>query len=682
MADVLLFKPQSELDAERNVRDFVDHCRDRLTVFGRDLPFDEPIWDVTAYVERRGKTDKLRIYFSDFETAGTKGEPTYMQQPFLGLAKAYMRYQQGAKPTTDLAGRLAALRAVDKALRETSSAEPHKIDAFVVNRASQLIAEHFSAERAYRVGQQLEMFSNLLDQNHMVVVQLRWRNPIKRPSGTERIGEEFDKRRQERLPSAYVLDALAQAYRMANDDRDVIPTSIAAIMCASPDRISEVVTLKADCEHSARRPDGTRHYGLRFYPAKDAPPQIKWIIPSMVDLVEEAVARLRERTEGARRLANWYERNPKKLYLPVHLEHVRGMDLSKEDLAELIWGDKEATASVAVWLKTNNIVSLETNRTRVRFSDFEKAVIRRLPRGFPVLDKKTELKYSEALCVTYRYQLHDKNVPQICFFRGVSHGQVSDALGGTDARDTSSVFDRMAIEGEEDSRIRITSHQFRHYLNTLARHGGLDELDIAKWSGRKDLKQNRAYDHVSARDKLALIRDSLGDDTKMFGPLGWAPNVPSITRDEFANLVVTTAHTTEFGYCIHDYVMSPCQQHTDCLNCRELVCIKGDETRSGNLRKARVETERLLALAEKQSDAGVYGANRWVEHQRQTLDRLNQLCDLLDNPMVQNGAVIQLKYAPTASRIVQAAEKRGIDLSSAALLENAPSREIKNLGAS
>jgi hypothetical protein len=31
---------------------------------------------------------------------------------------------------------------------------------------------------------------------------------------------------------------------------------------------------------------------------------------------------------------------------------------------------------------------------------------------------------------------------------------------------------------------QLSSHQIRHYLNTLALAGGLGQLDVAKWSGR------------------------------------------------------------------------------------------------------------------------------------------------------------------------------------------------------
>ena len=50
MADILHFTPHSELDAEANLRGFIDVCRDQLTVFGAQLKFDENVWDVTAAI--------------------------------------------------------------------------------------------------------------------------------------------------------------------------------------------------------------------------------------------------------------------------------------------------------------------------------------------------------------------------------------------------------------------------------------------------------------------------------------------------------------------------------------------------------------------------------------------------------------------------------------------------------
>jgi hypothetical protein len=665
MAEIVQFKPRAEVDAETNLNAFIDLCKYSLSTFGADLPFNDLVWDVSDHVKAKGKAGSTRIYFSSWETVAER-EPQPMPEPFASFAKAYVRYQHAYRPVVDQSARVAPMRAICAALGEVGHISPVHMDNHVLNRAAQLIQDHNSSERSYRLGQHLQKISAFADENRIVKIYSRWKNPIYRPGDTHRVGKEFEERRQEKLPSADQLNAVADAYRIANKPEDVILTSIAAIMCATPDRVAEILTLPVNCEHVDRLPDGKEVYGLRYWPAKGAEPMIKWVIPSMMDLVKDAISRIKIHTESARILARWYEEHPMQLYLPNHLEAYRGSPLSMSQAAEIIYADSECNLEAAALLKWHGLcpsARVAVEKLKVDFHVLEDFVLRSLPKNFPDVDQRSSLKYSDALCVVHVYAFNQQRRTFRCFFETISHGQVGNGLGAGEQHGKSSVFSRLGITDANGNSFKINTHKFRHYLNTLAMHGGLDALDIAKWSGRKDVRQNRAYDHVSARDKLALIREAIGDKSKMFGPLGWAPNVPSVTRDEFANLKVTSAHTTEFGYCTHNFTATPCQLHLDCLNCNELVCIKGDEVRENNIRRQRDETRELLQAALKASETGNYGANRWVAHQTQTLQRLDELCAIFENPIVQNGAVVQLKHLPTVSKLVQAAQNLGMDLS-------------------
>jgi len=130
-----------------------------------------------------------------------------------------------------------------------------------------------------------------------------------------------------------------------------------------------------------------------------------------------------------------------------------------------------------------------------------------------------------------------------------------------------------------------------------------------------------------------------------------------ISRDEYAILKIRTAHLTEFGVCIHDFAMTPCQLHRDCMSCTEQVCMKGDKKRNDNIRYLRDKTKKLLENAKQALENDYYGSNKWVKHHKATLDRLNQICEILDNPDVPEGSFIQLSNIPTMSSIEQA-EKR------------------------
>ena len=275
MSDVVLFKPLVEKTAQENLDAFIDLCRNKLAVFGKDLRFDDFVWDVTDTVHARGKSSRRRILFSSWDTVNDPS-PRSMPEPFVAFAKAYVMYQQGFKPIIDQGARVAPLRAICAALTEIEKVSPLDVDGHVLNRAAQLIKDRNEPERAYRLGRQLQAISQFLTEKRLVKTPLNWKSHIKRPSDTQRVGKEFDERRQQKLPSATDLDAVAQAYRLAKEPGDVIITSIAAIMCSTPDRIAEILTLRADCEHHDRLPNGQEVYGLRYWPAKGADPMIKY----------------------------------------------------------------------------------------------------------------------------------------------------------------------------------------------------------------------------------------------------------------------------------------------------------------------------------------------------------------------------------------------------------------------
>jgi hypothetical protein len=216
----------------------------------------------------------------------------------------------------------------------------------------------------------------------------------------------------------------------------------------------------------------------------------------------------------------------------------------------------------------------------VLFDDFEKAIINLLPKDFPYINKEKGFKYSETLLIQrlneYNYQ-KSTLIPSIDYF---SIGFINDALGGRKGIFKFSIFEKFGYKEPDGSPIKVTTHQFRHYLNTLAQKGGVSQLDIAKWSGRKEINQNRAYDHVTADGMLLLVQNAVGNEDMLMSQLSNIEGIKKkvvISRDEYAQLKVRTAHKTDFGVCIHDFSMMPCQLHMDCLNCTEQVCIKGDK---------------------------------------------------------------------------------------------------------
>ena len=653
MAELILFQPKAELDAAQNLRGFIDSCRTELTVFGVDLPFDENVWDITDSINLKGfGNNRHRLVFSNLETVN-ENSPSPMSEPFLSFAKAYFRYMQGYKPINGTGPRLAALRALEAALRESGDANPVKSDIHIVNRAAQMIVEKYTASAAYRVGGQLEMLSEFLCDNKLITIPVRWRNFIKRPGDAVRVGKEFDERRNDKMPTQAALDALPEIFLRAVEPIDVIVSSVAAMLCASPDRISEVMSLPLDCEFKQlNKKTGVEAYGLRWWPAKGADPMIKWVVPSMASVVQEAIAKIRKTTDESRRIAKWYENHPNEIYLVKECEHLRGQELlNMQELTDILGlADK---GSARAWC-ANKFLGVND---LVLFADVEKEILAMLPSGFPIMDKVTGCKYSEALFVVRKNELGSYRGTNNCVIESISTNQINSALGGRVEHGFQSVFTRFGYVEPDGSNINITTHQFRHYLNTLAQAGGLSQIDIAKWSGRKDIKQNAAYDHVTPGQMIRKIRDAIGDENLMFGPLAELGKKTLIPRDEFARLLVPTVHTTELGYCIHDYTMSPCQIHMDCINCSELICIKGDAEKERRLRQQFDEAQVLMQQAEQASKEQYFGSDRWLDHHKATVERLSELLSIMDNPNVPDGAVIQLSPPKTSAQSISMPKK-------------------------
>lgn len=668
MAEVTVFKPKVELAAEANLHDFIAFARTELTIFGANLDFDANVWDVSSRASLKGRNTRYSLHFTTFPSSHSAKDGQPMPEPFNSFAKAYTRNLYAFSDAKVDSALMAGLRALLQALLEAGN-EPSPSVATLhhFQRASVILSERFkSADGQNRI---LERMSEFLTENRLVSVPLTWRKATSKPlSTTTRVGAEFDARRQARLPAPEALGAIAEIFHVATAPSDVAVTSICALLTSAPNRANEVLHLPVNCEATMVDAEGAEVFGLRWRPSKNGGAIVKWVVSAMADVAKEAVAKLSALSEEARKVALWYEANPGKVYLPPHLEHLRNKPrLTNREVCAILFRDPpnklKPEQQGAKWCSNQGIPSkweggspAQGGCNTVAFEDFEKAVLALLPRGFPIANKETGLRYSEALCLTLRNEMTATLAVYRCAITLIDYSALQTRLIGR--KTVKSIFDKFGYQDSNGGPLRLTSHQFRHYLNTLAQMGGLSQLDIAKWSGRAKVAQNAIYDHQSDRDVLAMVRAAIGDENKMFGPLAHTPKNTLISRDQFANLRVLTAHTTDYGYCIHDFTMLPCQTHRDCLNCDEQVCIKGDAVREKAIRMCQAETRTLLNHAKEAVEDGELVANRWVAHQSLTLQRLDQLCAILDDPAVPDGAIIQPTGVVPPSRLEQAAEQR------------------------
>lgn len=662
-----------------------------LGAFGlSSQPFKDDAWNFTG-MGSKGKSGY--IYFTRLGFNGKKhqthdGEPSMIPKAarmpplYLRFAKAMLSHLHLTHTSTSVWIRSAALTHLLAALEaQNQHAEPTEVNvAFLESACEMLRLSSLNKSSQAHIASALAMIWKTMVDLELVQAPAHWENPIRQTESSHhlKLGAEFDAKRHKKLPSPRAIEVLGSLFQRDDTDlRTTFVTSYVALTLCAPERSVEFLFAPADLL-TPWTDDDTQEKGvsLRWFPVKGADPQCKNVSLNMSPIARRAHERLYALTQPARELARWYEVNPSTIYLPARLEYLRGkgtIDIN-EAHAILFSGDVRKLDTKAKeqqlakdFLSTNNVPYSKGVGGRgggrpgtLAFADLEQAVLRQLPVGFPIMDPTTGMKYSEALCVLRRHEFAGVNVGYMpAILQVVSYSMLASQLSG--GQNTKSIFDQYGFTGDQGEPLGLRTHQLRHYLNTLVRRNGeLTEEEIAFWSGRKDVNQNVIYDNRSANDTMHELEVRLGfhSDTKPFGNLS---KRIFIKRNQFGDIEKITAHLTDIGYCLHNYMQSPCPIMRNCIQCGESVCIKGDECSRRALNQLYADSSLLTAAARRDMEAEMDGATEWFKAHLEREGVLKNLLDILDNPDIPDGTPIILNVK-TPNRLKEAITRRSIPI--------------------
>jgi hypothetical protein len=662
--EIFVFKPLAELTGEGNIQKFISLCRKRSTALNACHQFEKDTWDVSDFLAEGRKNYNLLFL----------REKSPFIEPLGSFAKAFVAYAYARRPmaASPIEDYIRAFRALDAACAQ--QIKPFRmatISGATFNAAAQrLQTQGLKDSTLGKIYGKLAKIAEFLNSNLMVAAPFVWKAPkvTNRPENIL-VGQAGDEARAKKLPSKAALEAIPHIFHAANTDPEsTVSVRVASAYCAllmcNPSRSAELLSQPADMAIEAFS-ESNSGFGLRWWPKKGGAPIVKPILTPLVDVAKLAIESVRQATEPARQLACWYEENPGRMYLPPDLEDLRAKEfLSYRDIALIFLGEYNhaARSLIAYWVAKHSVphVPIELiqnpsyNKKFIRFTDIEKAILAQLPRGFPYL---TPLRrYSELLFLNLGMSLRERRMGIRILFSPVTYNQLISALGGSDK--IVSIFDEYGFTETDGSRITVRSHQFRHWLNTLAQLSGVSQLDIALWSGRKDVSQNAAYNHVTAEQRIEMMRAVIGDAKRATGSMALTPKAIPIERAEYVAQKIPTAHVTDFGYCVHDFSLLPCQLHRDCMFCNDHICVKGDIAAEERLLAKLEESRRLLDASRVALNEKEYGADRWVQHNQEIAARMQSLVDLLQDPKLPAGALIQMANPEAPSRLKSALESR------------------------
>ena len=184
---------------------------------------------------------------------------------------------------------------------------------------------------------------------------------------------------------------------------------------------------------------------------------------------------------------------------------------------------------------------------------------------------------------------------------------------------------------------KFSSHQARHFLNTLGQRGNLSENVIAMWSGRSDVRQNEVYNHEAEEEIDAkFLAIGLVEDNRI---------IP-VTEEEFEEVSgIKFASKTPTGFCVQSLHVNPCTYlqvgDSGCTGCIKHCYIKGDDDTLNVLEQdmdvqiARIEHE----LMEQRHINPIM--KKWFDVHISNIEFIHTLISLLKRDDIEHGAIVR-----------------------------------------
>ena len=186
------FRSRSEMDAERNLADFIRRSReDAAPACARDgFDWDESVWPGVRWV-------KL-----DVGKRGRFHDDELLDSEFVDFAKAYSVWKSTARPSS-VHWERQALRCIESALvTKTRSGSIQGFTFGVLDEAAEAARGHFSPQARYHVGREIRRLAEFVSTQRLVARNVSmWKSPFNRPSSTRRTGRAGRDEIASKLPS-------------------------------------------------------------------------------------------------------------------------------------------------------------------------------------------------------------------------------------------------------------------------------------------------------------------------------------------------------------------------------------------------------------------------------------------------------------------------------------------------
>lgn len=670
MAEITFFQSRAELDARRNLADFIDHCRVNLHLYEDQGGFSVNKWNYKV---------NDRTFAMTFSKYSEKNDPynfVPLDEPFLTFAKAHVRYTQSQRQVKSIANQMIVLRLLHDALLDIhGETDVLKTDGLVQLKVRELTDLRYpTSDLRYRLGQQMELLYELLRKKFLVPTLPQWVNPWSRGlAKAMRTDKESRIWQQERCPSLHQMISIAECFSRAETHEDIYWSSVLTMLMFAPSRAGELPDLTVDCLHIG----DTGCLGVRWYGEKGFGFTIKWVPDVMREAVIEAHRRLVEIGAPARAAAKFANDNPGIFFRheycitnsefpedrPLNAQqfgHAMNFGSSKLELLQTgaMYRDPDVRWSVYGSVKWIEQLRRHGNPTYSQLAQYTLGKYRN--QDWPNLTFSGRPIW-EALLLVRDREFHTDFRPRSFSWTLPSVNQINDQLASRNGlkNPIKTLFQRFDMIDEDGSDIALTSHQLRVWLSTNAERGGMDSWQLAKWAGRARIEDNRHYAMQTPREKDEQVRAVMLLNVRPTALEAIHLNLPVAYEDLGLNRI-GIADVTEYGMCTHDYAMSPCTKGGECMTCKEHVCIKGMPKTLERIKQLEARVASQFEKAKLDAASTVFGADKWVTHLGWKLSHIRTQIARLESEDTPVGAVLWISPEHDPSPVKRALEQRNL----------------------
>ena len=594
--------------------------------------FDQPAWDVSGLRDRGTIRQNPTLYFT---RRGTLDQP--LPAAYGDIVKCWLILDR--RSVTNMSRRLDAARILWEAIQRRRKGKP---EAFAwqnfseedLSQAELLMRASWSDSTTYKLIIRLLVFARFVAARGIC-------RPLYYTPQTPRV-EDFNRHtisgqqeRRDRLPTNAALQGVADIYREhAKEPADRLRAAAVAILVVTGFRIGELLTLPLDCEVEEVR-GGKARYGIRYYKEKARGAEkmfaVRWLTVIGAELARQAIHEIRTLTQDARTRARVLEKTPHRVPLP-----------------DFHWAARMTAIEVTQALGSRIVprrLPRHHDHEGVYYRAFEVEAFIQSLRLSPLwtVDRRdgTFQMLSETLLIVFRNSFHPGKAVFPLLVQPVFISHIADFLSGGGG--TASAFERFGIREPDGPFCKMTSHQFRHWLNYIADKGGLPVELQSRWMGREHSRDTDAYRHATVDERLEWVKAGI-QDGKLAGPkASMYFELPRTKRERYLDGEVQAVHFTALGLCLHDFAIMPCPYHLNCVRgCADYLRVIGSESERRNLIQIQQSTERALTSSKTRAtepDGRV--AEPWIRHCGETLEGVRAALAVDDEMESAQGTVAQ-----------------------------------------